>query len=100
MVDVSETMGNKFLDATMVEESPTKELVIKTEPLYETGMFGKKLQCTVVIDGASKVWKINPQTQENIAMKHTTNSEEWIGKVIKLETKMIKNNHCIIGVPA
>ena len=100
MVNIEETAGSQYLKADYIKDNKITKLVIKTEPTYVEGKFGKSLVCTVDIEDQEMKWNINPTTQGMIASKHGNDSADWVGKQINLRLREIRGKATITGMPA
>lgn len=99
MVDVTQAMEGKYVNADMVRNSKTKKLVIIDEGKYEESDYGAKLHLTVEIDGKQKTWSPNKDSVKNIAEEYGTDSRQWIGKIIKLSNGKINGKDTVNGMP-
>ena len=99
MVDVTQAMEGKYVNADLVRASPSKKCVIVDEGRYEDGDYGAKLHLNVEIDGKQKVWAPNKDSVKNIAEEYGTDSNKWVGKLIKLSIGKIQGKDTVNGIP-
>lgn len=99
MVDVTQAMEGKYINADIVRESPTRRCVIIDEGRYEEGDYGAKLHLTVEIDGKQKTWSPNKDSVKNIAEEYGRDSRKWVGKIIKLSIGKVNGKDTVNGMP-
>jgi hypothetical protein len=99
MVDATQAMEGKYVNADLVRNSVSKKCVFIDEGVYEDGDYGAKLHLTVGIDGKQKTWAPNKDSVKNIAEEYGTNTKNWIGKVIKLSIGKINGKDTVNGMP-
>ncbi len=102
MVDTTEAMESKYLTADMVKASPTKKATILEGGSYEEvtyeGETARRLTILVEVDQKRKIWRPNRDTVSNLQV-WGKDSEQWVGKVARLQTMKIQGKDCIIGIP-
>lgn len=103
MVDVTQATESSYLTVDLVRASPTKKCVIIDAGEYVEAEFkGKKyakFQMNVQIDGKIKTWSPNKDTNKNLAEEYTFDSQNWIGKVVKLSIRKINGKDSVDGMP-
>jgi len=99
MVDGTQAMESRYLNADTVRESKTKKLVILNEGEYQESDYGLKLTLDVEIDGRTKLWRPNKDTCCNIGDKYGKETKKWIGKLVGLTVIKVMGKPSILGVP-
>ena len=99
MVDATQAMEGKYVNADLVRESPTKKCIIIDEGSYEEGDYGAKLHLSVEIDKKIKTWSPNKDSVKNIAEEYGRDTKAWIGKIIKLSVGKINGKDTVNGMP-
>lgn len=99
MVDATQAMEGKYVNADLVRASPSKKCVIMPGAKYEDGDYGAKLHLVVQLDGKEKTWSPNKDSVKNIAEEYGTDTDNWIGKVIKLSIGKINGKDTVNGMP-
>lgn len=99
MVDAQEAAESNFITAELIEDSPTKRLVVVSGGSYEEGQFGRRLQIKVNIDKKEKRWNPNRTTVQSCIAAWGKDTDEWIGKTIEASVKEENGRKNINGVP-
>ncbi len=99
MVDVTQAMEGDYLNADIVRNSPTKKCIIVDAGEYVDTEYGAKLQILVEIDKKQKKWKPNKDTVKNISEEYGTDSNDWVGKIIKLSNGKFNGKDTVNGMP-
>lgn len=98
MVDATEAMESQYLNAEIVERSPTKIVIPIGEGKYENTDFGNRLTVPVQIDGKTKVWRPNKDSVKNIV--RDTGSKDtavWVGKKIEVSVTSMQGKDTVLA---
>jgi len=100
MVDTTQAMESQFVTVQAVKDSQSKRLVVISGGTYEAGQDGtQRLSLMVEMDGKRKTWRPNRNTVKNL-QAYGKDSEQWVGKPIRLMVMTINNRELVIGTPA
>lgn len=103
MVDATKAMESSYLNVDLVRNSLTRKCVIIDSGAYVEGEYqGKtytKLELSVEIDKKQKTWSPNKDSVKNISEEYGTDTELWVGRIIKLSIGKSNGKDTIIGMP-
>jgi allophanate hydrolase subunit 1 len=102
MVDITDAMESKYLNADLVKASPTKTLKVMGEGNFEDVTYDnettRRLTIPVHIDGKDKIWRPNRDSVSNL-QKWGKDSKQWVGKSASLQVAKFKGKDSIIAMP-
>lgn len=101
-MDMKRYRESDYVNAQLVQESPSKKLVILDEG-SETRGFNEKskvVEFLVNLDGKKKSWKPNKASLDNLGDAFGDESSAYIGKQVTLTIEKTKNGmEAVVGVP-
>ena len=103
MVDTTKASESAYINVDLVRTSPTRKCVIIDEGEYKQGEYQgqkyEKFECTVEIDHKMKKWSPNKDSVKNIQEEYGMDSQEWVGRIIKLSIGKSNGKDVVIGMP-
>jgi hypothetical protein len=103
MVDTKEALEGQYLNAELVNNSPSKLMVVTSEGGYKEtdyeGKKGRKLFLPVEIDKKAKEWRPNQDSIKNVGRIYGFDTKNWVGQPIKVRVVTIRGKDCVLAEP-
>lgn len=103
MVDITESLTGKYLNAEAVMKSSSKKIVILTEGEYREETFdGKKhnlFYLKVSMDKKEYEYRPNRDSLVNLAALWGSQTSDWIGKVASVQRVTMNGKDTVLAVP-
>ena len=101
-MDMKKFRESDYVNAQLVQESPSKKLVILDEGTETQGFKDKSkaVEFLVNLDGKKKLWKPNKSSLDKLSEAFGDDSAAYIGKQITLTIEKTKNGmEAVVGIP-
>lgn len=99
-MDTTKFGESQFINAELIEQSPTKRVQVKNEGKIETNSYGnEQLVLTVELDQKLKQWSTTMDNVKTMQQSFGKDSKVWIGREVDMKVIMVNGKKRVIAIP-